>query len=178
MKVTSVKMDASIFVLWLLMCCTLLCRSEDTLEKFPEGHTPLSDELTLSSGYFHTCVVERRPGVDFGGPLKCWGQDERGQASPPHGMFTQVSGGQFFSCAVGVNDDIACWGNITEPPKGVFDRVSSGQSHACGLLNNGTIQCWGRNDFGESDSPNFSFVQVNVRQLHEEFLCSFEYRNF
>lgn len=155
------------------LCFFLLCTHEN-IAHGESVHADLSnefyldvDEVMMSTGYFHTCAIERRAGVDIGGPLRCWGQNDRGQASPPPGIFVQVSSGHLFSCAVGLDEKVQCWGENTEVPKGYFTQVSTGQSHVCGLLKNRSLRCWGRNDYGESDpTPTGPFVQVSKRRLH------------
>ena len=66
-----------------------------------------SEEKTLSTGLFHTCAITYRAGVEDScaehpcGPARCWGHNDRGQASPPPGaMFEQLSAGGFFTCAL------------------------------------------------------------------------------
>mmetsp|Transcript_20551 Transcript_20551/g.25196 ORF Transcript_20551/g.25196 Transcript_20551/m.25196 type:complete len:307 (-) Transcript_20551:297-1217(-) len=119
------------------------------------------DEISVSSGNFHTCAIELRLGIELGGPVKCWGYNDMGQSSPPPGTFLQVSSGHFHTCALGLNETASCWGKINYTPKGLFTQVSSGQHHSCGILKNRSIKCWGRDDFGESNSPAGSFVQVS-----------------
>jgi len=118
--------------------------------------------LSISPGYYHTCALERRQGVEVGGALRCWGQDSQGQSSPPPGIFKQVSSGDLFSCAIGIDSKVKCWGKIRGTPdhRG-FTQVSSGKAHACGLTANGKIECWGKNDHGESKAPDHLYSQVN-----------------
>ena len=120
------------------------------------------DEISLSNGYFHTCILERRVGIDFGGALRCWGDNSRDQSSFPPGIYKQVTSGHLFSCALTHDSsNIVCWGELHEkPPKGYFTQISAGESHACAIHRNKSIKCWGRNDFGESIPPHGHFVQV------------------
>jgi alpha-tubulin suppressor-like RCC1 family protein len=117
---------------------------------------------SISAGHFHTCALEQRQGVDVSGALRCWGQNKFGQASPPAGIFQQVSSGLVFSCAIGLDTKIQCWGQIGGAPshRG-FKQVSAGKSHACALENNGRIHCWGRKDHGETDAPDKQYSQVS-----------------
>ncbi|KAL7553235.1 hypothetical protein ACHAWF_016496 [Thalassiosira exigua] len=83
------------------------------------------EEQTISSGLFHTCALTHRAGVDEEscgehacGPAKCWGNNDRGQASPPPGvMFQQVSSGGFFTCGLKAGGRVVCWGDIDHPPR-------------------------------------------------------------
>jgi hypothetical protein len=121
------------------------------------------DDKFVSAGYFHTCALENRPGVEIGGGIKCWGDNRKGQTSSPPGIHKQISCGKFFSCAITADNKISCWGDMKdELPDGKFTQVSAGQSHACALEKNGRIQCWGRNDYGESDPPPHHFTQVGT----------------
>ena len=119
------------------------------------------EELSISSGSFHTCALERRQGVDIGGALRCWGQGP-GQTSPPPGIFRQVSSGDLFSCALTIGNAIKCWGDIDGPDnrKG-FSQVSSGKNHACAVKNNGLVECWGRGHYGETKAPHHLYSQVS-----------------
>jgi len=93
-----------------------------------------TEESTLSTGLFHTCAIIYRAGVHHQddtscggkssssssscGPVKCWGQNNFGQASPPPGvLFRQLSSGGFFTCGLKVDGSVACWGDIDHPPK-------------------------------------------------------------
>lgn len=89
----------------------------------PSDHSLLPPtESTLSAGLFHTCAITYRAGVECGsekcGPVKCWGHNDRGQATPPPGaMFQQVSSGGFFTCGIKLGGKVACWGEIDHPPR-------------------------------------------------------------
>ena len=135
------------------------------LEDLPEDFYLDVDEVTLSAGQFHTCVIKQRSGVvddDFGGAIECWGDQ---QFIPP-GIFVQVSAGHSFSCAITIDDVLKCWGHeqiFTLPDDVVATQVSSGQNHVCILQKDKTIQCWGLNHFGEASPPSSGqFVQVRT----------------
>lgn len=130
---------------------------------FVSCYVPLldNDEKFISTGFFHTCALANRPGVEIGGGIKCWGDNRKSQTSSPPGIYKQISCGKFFSCAITAQDRISCWGEMEgQVPDGRFTQVSVGQSHACALETNGKMQCWGRNDYGESDPPHRHFTQV------------------
>lgn len=131
----------------------------------------------LSAGYYHTCAIEYRQGVEVGGGLRCWGQNTHGQTSPPPGVFTQVSSGHLFSCAISIDSKVKCWGDIRGTPNDEnssnerFKSVSSGKAHACALTLSGKIRCWGRNTFGEtnpsSSLPLATAAKEQRRSLHQ-----------
>ena len=90
----------------------LLAKGDNGFPSLPTGFHHDLDDVSVSAGYFHTCAIEARPGQDFGGTLKCWGDDAHGQASPPEGTFVQVSAGFYHTCAVGIDEQVsACDAN-------------------------------------------------------------------
>ena len=66
-------------------------------EDLPEGFHNDVDSVTVAAGGHHTCALEFRPGVDFGGPVRCWGRNDWGQSSPPGDIFVQVIDGAIFT---------------------------------------------------------------------------------
>lgn len=56
----------------------------------PEGFHDDIDSITVAVGGHHTCALEYRPGVDFGGPVRCWGRNDWGQSAPTDDIFVQV----------------------------------------------------------------------------------------
>lgn len=65
--------------------------SDILLADLPEGFHDDVDSITVAVGGHHTCALEYRPGVDFGGPVRCWGRDDWGQSSPSDEIFVQVN---------------------------------------------------------------------------------------
>lgn len=128
----------------------------------PPGFHNDVDEIYVSSGHFHSCAISHVPGLDFGGPIKCWGYNDHGQSSAPSGTFVQVSSGHFFTCGVTIDETVKCWGDIKNVPSGLFSQVSSGEYHACGVLKDSSIKCWGANHYGEGSPPAGSYVQVSA----------------
>ncbi len=63
---------------------------QEVFEDLPEGFHDDVDSITLAVGGHHTCALEYRPGVDFGGPVRCWGRDDWGQSTPSDDIFVQV----------------------------------------------------------------------------------------
>lgn len=59
-------------------------------EDLPEGFHNDVDSITVAVGGHHTCALEYRPGVDFGGPVRCWGRNDWGQSAPSDAIFVQV----------------------------------------------------------------------------------------
>ena len=107
----------------------------------------------ISAGKLHTC------GVQLDGTVHCWGDDGRGQSSPPEGEFLQVSAGGGHSCGVKADSTIVCWGSsaVPSPPdENRFSAVSAGDAHACGLTvasenNRRKVVCWGAAGVGRTN---------------------------
>ena len=95
----------------------------------------------ISAGKHHTCAIRHDQTLD------CWGDDARGQATPPTtGQFRMVSAGGNHSCGITVEQGLVCWGDqeVTKRvPTGTFLAVSAGEEHACAIT---TLNTEGRND--------------------------------
>jgi alpha-tubulin suppressor-like RCC1 family protein len=86
-----------------------------------------------------------------------------------HLVFTSLSAGTGFTCALTGDGAAYCWGandkgqlgdgttTDRSKPKQVstsvrFKTISSGPTHSCALTDNGAAYCWGANDFGKLGS--------------------------
>ncbi|MBT7081066.1 MAG: hypothetical protein HN929_06325 [Chloroflexi bacterium] len=137
----------------------------------------ISSALQVAAGDEHTCAV-----IDnsSGSTIQCWGLADNGRLGNnqdsgtftyPNGAFTEVTSitnavqvgvGSDFSCALGSDRKVLCWGSGTEGRLGngqtteyktpvyvnttqisTAIQISVGNSHACALLADGTIKCWG-----------------------------------
>ena len=118
----------------------------------------------VAAGTDHTCAIRTD------GRLVCWGKDDKGQASPPPGIFTEVGAGYAHSCALRDDGTLACWGDNSKgqatPPKGTFRQVSAAWNHACAVSTDGCLQCWGDNSKGQAISPGGNYTQVSAGRLH------------
>jgi hypothetical protein len=138
----------------------------------------------LSAGRNHTCGLaydpdgNRHPSQPVGEAV-CWGMGSRAgvsegaedydQAVPPEGVFTDISAGRNYTCALGLERGRAiCWGNNdaaqTEPGDSVFALIDTatlapedrGAGWSCGVTPLGNIECWGADpsdlEFGDETS--------------------------
>ena len=102
----------------------------------------------IDAGKHHTCAIRHDQTLD------CWGDDARGQATPPTGQFRMVSAGGNHSCGITVEQGLVCWGDqevVKKVPKGTFLAVSAGDEHACAITtldndDHNSIICWGAPD--------------------------------
>lgn len=143
------------------------------------------DDMTVTLGGAHACALERVDDLSIGGEIVCWGNAAHGQLNPPAGMFVQLSASEHTTCAVGIDERVACWGGdagITGPPSGTPGRdagaaaaaaalasspllqVTVGGRHACALRSSsGRAVCWGDDSHGQvSGAPGeVAFVQLS-----------------
>ena len=82
---------------------------------------PLAGVQAIASGWHHGVAILED------GSLAFWGDDSKGQCSPPEG--------------VGFGS------------RRVVD-VAAGESHTIALLANGSVVCWGSNEYGQLDIPD------------------------
>ena len=119
----------------------------------------------MSAGNLHTCAL-----TSDDRSVQCWGKNLSGQASPPAGSFTQVSGGGNHTCALASDGSVQCWGDNSvsqaSPPTGSFTHISAGSSHTCALASDGSVQCWGDNSVSQASPPTGSFSHISAGSSH------------
>jgi Regulator of chromosome condensation (RCC1) repeat len=100
----------------------------------------------LSAGGDHTCVT------DWNHQVWCWGDNSRGQSTPPVGSMGGLSVAAGHACGVTLPDyKVACWGDdwgtaIALPPNGQFNNMIIGDDLNCAYYFDGSGQppiCWG-----------------------------------
>jgi alpha-tubulin suppressor-like RCC1 family protein len=70
------------------------------------------------------------------------------------GPVSAIGAGGDFSCAIGPDGRLSCWGDNqygqAAPPSGTYSVLSVGNAHACAIsATDGSITCWGMNDVGQ-----------------------------
>jgi alpha-tubulin suppressor-like RCC1 family protein len=130
----------------------------------PDGDAAAPTELRLhglSCGLRHCCAI------DEADALRCWGDDSRGQSSPPAGRFLAVAGGDTHSCAIALDGRVHCFGEpglaATDPPEGAFVAIAAGRQHACALDPDGRAQCWGDDTYGQLTEPLEALTTLSAR---------------
>ncbi len=138
---------------------------------------------SVTAGKDHAC------GLTAGHVAYCWGDNADGElgnpavttpcagASDPCStkpvrvatsvLFSTISAGDAFTCAVSTAGAPYCWGNNTYGQLGIgsqtstgrpakvgiegvtFAAISAGDSHACAVTTAGAAYCWGSNDGGK-----------------------------
>ncbi len=79
--------------------------------------------------------------------------------------FASISAGQKYTCGVGTDGAVGCWGlnhfDQATPPDGVFVSVDTGRLHTCGVRTDGAIVCWGGDD-DDPEPPDGEFTSVSA----------------
>lgn len=148
---------------------------------FWQPQLPGGPIASIGIGTFHMCVVVAGdghvacvggrtgpPGEDVGAPPA---EPVVGEADPPPGAFKAVTAGWSHTCAIRLDDTVACWGEDswvgkTHPPGGAFVAIDAGQEHNCGLRFDGTVGCWGFDREGQVRAPPGTFTQVSAGSTH------------
>lgn len=146
-------------------------------DNVPEGKLK-----TLSAGYDYSC------GITFDDELKCWGVGTEelnnpgecelsgvtvvcGQADPPEGKYSWVATGTVHTCAITLENELACWGDNEfdqlDVPKlelaGVgsfttgYTQVDVDVNHTCAITAAGVVECWGYSGNGKRNVPADAF---------------------
>lgn len=138
-------------------------------------YPPSNIEFTrVSAGETFSCGITVVTGTSDGS-VKCWGANERGQATPPAATahaYTHLAAGHSHACGI-TNGSAVCWGWNNEaqatPPSGYdFTQVAAGGMHTCALKADGNAVCWGANAEGQSspvqeDAP---YLTISAGKTH------------
>ena len=83
--------------------------------------------------------------------------------------FASISAGQNYTCGVGTDGAVGCWGlnhfDQATPPDGVFVSVDAGRLHTCGVRTDGAVVCWGGGD-DDPEPPDGEFTSVSIGAGH------------
>jgi hypothetical protein len=96
--------------------------------------------------------------------IVCFGNSKATTVNPPTGPFQSVMTGRDFSCALGLDGKLTCWGVTTQPLTDTFTHVGIGGNVVCGVREDSTLVCW-RNDSGEViPTPSDQYLDVFVSE--------------
>ena len=110
------------------------------------GATPAGRFDRIAVGTDHACGLSANQ-------IVCWGANDRGQATPPAGLFGEIVAGDKFSCAIGEYGGVpVCWGQgaaVSGIPAGqFFYALSANGGNVCGKGDFSRMRCWGRDAAG------------------------------
>ena len=150
----------------------------------PAATTPLGgshgtafDEVTIASGYQHTCVIKK----DESG--RCWGDLNSGQGGyggttfayipkeidlPTGKNLTSIDANYVQTCGIMDTGELYCWGNggsgqlgdgttgnrdtpqlVSLPAHLDVVSMGMGESHTCAIMSNRSMWCWGNDGWGQ-----------------------------
>lgn len=92
-----------------------------------------------------------------------------GRASPPDGVFIDVSAGPAATCGVRDSGALECWGDsFGQTPDGVFTAVSVSaySSHGCALSADRSVVCWSDPRYAAVNAPEGAFTEVSAGSGH------------
>lgn len=102
-------------------------------------------------------------GLDPAGYPSCWGEDEPNECHevPADLSLKRVSAGTRCTCAITIDDELACWAADDRyaapvrdmPVGGSWADVAVGWDGACALSTDGEIVCWGNAGFNNVPDP-------------------------
>ncbi|MCB9613996.1 MAG: hypothetical protein H6722_16270 [Sandaracinus sp.] len=150
----------------------LCCWGDDGEDAFGDGTTDSSGPTPVcrATSYASIDLGQRYGcGLTAGGALSCWGgvgssgsPSSFGMVSraPSSGVFTDVSTGHLYACAVRNDAKVLCWGDNRElqtsyasstssvgpvevPLTGTPVDVDAAAEHTCVRMADGTMRCWG-----------------------------------
>ena len=116
-----------------------------------------------------------------GGSLRCEGDNEDGQATPPDdlGPVVQIGLGISHSCALTVSGRVRCWGDNfrgrATPPGdlGPVAQLAVGEDHSCALTVSREVRCWGA-DFYDQSSPPADLGPVAQISVGRRYSCALQ----
>ncbi|PKA67090.1 Putative serine/threonine-protein kinase-like protein CCR3 [Apostasia shenzhenica] len=98
------------------------------------------------------------------------------------GEFRSLTSGRGFSCAIGNNSRVLCWGRRRQEIQSAFanetmTNIVAGDSHVCGLSVSGFLICRGSNRSGQSNPPAGDPFQFSGIALGANHSCAIKQPN-
>ena len=102
------------------------------------GMTMAKENLLQESGYRFLWVENSTCALDENYEISCWGVNDVGQTDVPTGTYIKISSGIEHACALTLDNNVECWGQISEVYKVIYNRENIDVLYA-----NGDLECWG-----------------------------------
>ncbi|XP_072974800.1 putative serine/threonine-protein kinase-like protein CCR3 [Typha angustifolia] len=98
------------------------------------------------------------------------------------GSYHSLTSGNGFSCAIGSDDTVRCWGPRGDGIQSLFSNLSmativAGDSHVCGLDTAGVLLCKGSNESGQSNPPSGPAFEFETLALGSNHTCAIRRSN-
>ncbi|XP_021300080.1 serine/threonine-protein kinase-like protein CCR4 [Herrania umbratica] len=126
------------------------------------GFNPTGDRSfsTIAVGEGFVC------GLSEAGKIKCLGNVTGISGQEPRGNYSVIAAGFTHACAIGLDNDLECWGNtVGNKPQGKFKALALGQNRSCALRINETVVCWGENNFSlPEELGGYEFLSIEAKR--------------
>ncbi|KAG0453523.1 hypothetical protein HPP92_024827 [Vanilla planifolia] len=98
------------------------------------------------------------------------------------GDFRSLTSGRGFSCAIGSDDLVQCWGGRAAVIQTAFRNtpmtsIVAGDSHVCGITDSGFLVCEGSNNAGQLNVPSAEPFQISDIALGTNHSCALKQPN-
>ncbi len=97
----------------------------------------------------------------------------------PASQYTAISAGNYFSCAIKIDQTIACWDhtghvgrgkawNLGDSPAGQYTAIAAGWGYWCAFKTDITLVCWNDNQNGDGkrNSPAGQYTAIASSETH------------
>jgi hypothetical protein len=117
----------------------------------------------LAAGCDSRPAMETASSSPAASPLPAQGTGHVPSGSPLPGGFLAVNASNQSTCAIRLDQTVACWGDIFEaPPAGAFLALDGDTELMCGIRVGGGVECW---SYGESVPMDGAFTKVSTGEV-------------